>query len=170
LSRTPIFDESAIAGQVSRLAREIAQHRPRVELVVPILTGAFVFAADLLRALMHEGLDLPVEFISLTRYGQKRQGADITVRMGASDAARGKHVLLVDGVLDHGHTLVKAHALLLDAGATSVAIAVAVDKMRDNALLKADYAAFEGADAFIVGYGMDDAGLGRGLPYIGKVG
>jgi hypoxanthine-guanine phosphoribosyltransferase len=42
--------------------------------------------------------------------------------------------------------------------------------MRDDALLKADYVAFEGADAFIVGYGMDDAGLGRGLPYIGKVG
>jgi len=79
-------------------------------------------------------------------------------------------VLLVDGVLDHGHTLVKARTLLTDAGAASVAIAVAVDKMRDDALLKADYVAFKGADAFIVGYGMDDAGRGRGLPYIGKVG
>ena len=165
-----LFGEKAIAQEVARLAREIAGRRPRVELIVPILTGAFVFAADLLRALSREGLDLPVEFISLTRYGQKRKGADITVRMGASDAATGRHVLLVDGVLDHGHTLVKARTLLMDAGAASVAIAVVVDKMRDDALLKADYVAFKGADGFIVGYGMDDAGLGRGLPYIGKVG
>lgn len=164
-----LFDESEIARQVARLGREIAARAPRVELMVPILTGAFVFAADLLRALNREGFDLPVEFISLTRYGQKRHGADITVRMGASEAARGKHVLLVDGVLDHGHTLVKARTLLLDAGAKSVAIAVAVDKVRPDALLKADYVAFAGADGFIVGYGMDDGGLGRGLPYIGTV-
>jgi len=165
-----LFDEKAIAHEVARLAREIVGRKPKPDLIVPILTGAFVFAADLLRALSREGLDPAVEFISLTRYGQKRQGADITVRMGASDAAKGKHVLLVDGVLDHGHTLVKARTLLTDAGAASVAIAVAVDKVRDDALLKADYVAFKGADAFIVGYGMDDAGLGRGLPYIGKVG
>jgi hypoxanthine phosphoribosyltransferase len=165
-----LFDESEIARQVARLSEEIARHTPRVDLMVPILTGAFVFAADLLRALNREGFDIPVEFISLTRYGTKREGADITVRMGASDAAKEKHVLLVDGVLDHGHTLVKAKTLLLDAGAASVAIAVAVDKLRADALLKADYVAFKGADGFIVGYGMDDAGLGRGLPYIGKVG
>ena len=165
-----LFDEKAIAQEVARIAKEIAARKPRPDLIVPILTGAFVFAADLLRALSRENLDPAVEFISLTRYGQKREGADITVRMGASDAANGKHVLLVDGVLDHGHTLVKARTLLVDAGAASVAIAVAVDKMRDNALLKADYVAFQGADAFIVGYGMDDAGLGRGLPYLGKVG
>jgi hypoxanthine phosphoribosyltransferase len=165
-----LFDEKEIAHEVARLAREIVGRKPKPDLIVPILTGAFVFAADLLRALSREGLDPAVEFISLTRYGQKRQGADITVRMGASEAAKGKHVLLVDGVLDHGHTLVKARTLLTDAGAASVAIAVAVDKLRDDALLKADYVAFKGADAFIVGYGMDDAGLGRGLPYIGKVG
>jgi hypoxanthine phosphoribosyltransferase len=165
-----LFDEKEIAHEVARLAREIVGGKPKPDLIVPILTGAFVFAADLLRALSREGLDPAVEFISLTRYGQKRQGADIAVRMGASEAAKGKHVLLVDGVLDHGHTLVKARTLLTDAGAASVAIAVAVDKVRDDALLKADYVAFKGADAFIVGYGMDDAGFGRGLPYIGKVG
>jgi hypoxanthine phosphoribosyltransferase len=60
--------------------------------------------------------------------------------------------------------------LLQDAGAASVTIAVAVDKARaEGALLKADYAAFSGVDAFIVGYGMDDAGRGRGRPYIAAV-
>jgi hypoxanthine phosphoribosyltransferase len=165
-----LFDEKEIESQIARLARDIAAREPRVDLAVPILTGAFVFAADLLRALMREGLDLPVEFVSLTRYGAAREGAnEISVRMGAGDAANGRHVLLIDGVLDHGHTLAKARALLTEAGAASIAIAVAVDKGHDTALLKADHAAFSGVDAFIVGYGMDDAGLGRGLPYIARV-
>jgi hypoxanthine phosphoribosyltransferase len=166
-----LFDETAIAGAVARLARDIAARTPRAELAVPVLTGAFVFASDLLRALAREGVDLPVEFISLTRYGRAREGAsDIVIRMGAGDAAKGRHVLLIDGVLDHGHTLVRARSLLQDAGAASVTIAVAVDKARaEGALLKADYAAFSGVDAFIVGYGMDDAGRGRGLPYIAAV-
>lgn len=171
MSVTQLYDEEMIAREVGRLAREIAARVPRVELAVPVLTGAFVFAADLLRALRREGVDLPVEFLSLTRYGKARAGGDeIVIRMGAGEAAKGRHVLLIDGVLDHGHTLAKARALLNEAGAASVAIAVVVDKRRQNALLDADYAAFTGVDAFIVGYGMDDAGLGRGLPYIARVG
>jgi hypoxanthine phosphoribosyltransferase len=170
LSRTPLFDENVIAANVARLARDIAGRTPRIELAVPILTGAFIFAADLLRALSREGLDLPVEFLSLTRYGQAREGADdIIVRLGASDAVRGRNVLLIDGVLDHGHTLAHARTLLADAGAASIAVAVAVDKARKDALLKSDYAMFSRVDAFIVGYGMDDAGAARGLPYIARV-
>lgn len=164
-----LFDEKAIAAEIARMARDIAGHTPRFDLAVPVLTGAFVFAADLVRALMSEGLDVPIEFLSLTRYGRAREGAeDIAVRMEPGEIVRGKHILLIDGVLDHGHTLAKARDLLLHAGAASIAIAVAVDKARDGALLKADYAAFSGIDAFIVGYGMDDAGHGRGLPYIAK--
>ena len=164
-----LFDEKAIAVEVARLAREIAGAKPKADLAVPILTGAFVFAADLLRALKHEGLDLPVEFLSLTRYGKERSGAgEILVRMGAGESVKGRNILLIDGVLDHGHTLDKARALLRDQGAASLVIAVALDKQRDNALLRADYAAFTGIDAFIVGYGMDDAGKGRGLPYIAR--
>ncbi|HKD21008.1 MAG TPA: phosphoribosyltransferase family protein [Rhizomicrobium sp.] len=165
-----LFDEHAIAREVARLAREIVSHEPRVELAVPILTGAFVFASDLVRALAREGLDMQVECISLSRYSNTRRGLDdIVVRMGAGDAAWDKHILLIDGVLDHGHTLVRARTLLRDAGARSVTIAVAVDKGREGALVKADYAAFSGVDTFIVGYGMDDAGLRRGLPYIAAV-
>lgn len=170
MSKALLFDEKTIAEEVARLAREIAARTPRIELAVPVLTGAFVFAADLLRGLAREGLDLPVEFMSLSRYGEAREGGDeIMVKVGASERVKDRHVLLIDGVLDHGHTLLKAQTLLLDAGARSIAIAVAIDKLRENALVKADLAAFRGIDAFVVGYGMDDAGLGRGLPYIARV-
>jgi hypoxanthine phosphoribosyltransferase len=169
LNRDPLFGENDIASQVTRLAREIAARKPRIDIAVPVLTGAFIFAADLLRALSREGLDVPVEFISLTRYGSAREGSsEILVRMGTRDNVKGRNVLLIDGVLDHGHTTLKAHEILKSDGAASIAVVVAVDKVRPDALVKADYAGFKGADAFIVGYGMDDAGLGRGLPFIAR--
>lgn len=162
-----LFDEAAIARETDRLARAAAALSPRVELMVPVLAGAFVFAADLLRALSRHGLDLPVAFMSLSRYGGARAGgAAFALRLDVGEAARGRHVLLVDGVLDRGDTLAEAGALLRQAGAASVATAVAVDKRRPDALLRADFAAFTGVDAFLVGYGMDDAGRGRGLPFI----
>jgi hypoxanthine phosphoribosyltransferase len=165
--RTPLFDEALVGEHVARVAQRIVAAPQSVDMAVGVLTGAFVFAADLLRALARCGLDLPIEFVWLSRYGAAREGVDeIAVKLGPSAAMRGRHVLLIDGVLDHGHTLAKARAILLDAGAASVTVVVAVDKARDGALLKADYAAFSGVDAFIVGYGMDDAGMGRGLPFI----
>lgn len=165
-----LFDEVLIAERVNEVAQRIVAARQPVDLAVGVLAGAFVFAADLLRALAREGLDLPIEFLWLSRYGKAREGADeIAVRLGPGAAVVGRHVLLIDGVLDRGHTLAKAAALLREAGALSVTVAVAVDKAREDALVKADYAAFAGVDAFIVGYGMDDAGGGRGLPYIASV-
>jgi hypoxanthine phosphoribosyltransferase len=83
---------------------------------------------------------------------------------------RGRHVLLLDGVLDHGHTLAKAREILFDAGARAVTTAVAIDKRRSDALLTADFALFTDVTDFVVGYGMDDSGEERGLPYIAAVG
>lgn len=162
-----LFSEAEIAARVGAIAHEIARTKP--EIAVAILSGAFVFAADLLRALSREGCDIPVEFLKLSRYGAARKGSELSVIIGASENVSGRRVLLIDGVLDHGHTLAKAREMLCEAGAVSVLSAVVVDKQRANALLKADYACFARVDDFIVGYGMDDAGLGRGLPYIAKV-
>lgn len=170
MSERLLFGEAEIAAKLESVARAIAAAPRRVDMAAAILTGAFVFAADLVRALAREGLDLPIEFLSLSRYGGAREGGDeIVVRVAPSTAVAGRHVLLIDGVLDHGHTLAKARTILREAGALSATIAVCVDKARDDALLKADYAAFRGVDAFIVGYGMDDAGTRRGLPYIASV-
>lgn len=164
-----VFSEDEIAGRVTALARKIAAAPQRPNLMVGILVGAFVFAADLARALAREGLPLPVEFVWLRSYGQARSGGEVTALVGPSERARGSHVLLVDGVLDRGSTLATARSLLGEAGASSVTTAVVVDKSRATARLKADYAAFSGVDDFIVGYGMDDAGVGRALPYISRV-
>lgn len=162
-----LFPASEIAARVEELAHEIAGRGP--EVAAPILIGGFVFAADLMRALARQGLSLPAEFLWLKSYDGREAGA-ISVIAGPSAAVRGKTVLLIDGVLDRGSTAAKARALLKEAGARSVLIAVAVDKLRAGAIIHADFALFHGVDEFIAGYGMDDAGKDRGLPDIVRVG
>jgi hypoxanthine phosphoribosyltransferase len=164
----PLFSEGDIAARVSALAAAIAVADPRPDIAAPILVGGFVFAADLVRALSRHGLDLQVDILWLRSYSAKREsGGTVSMILGPNEAARGKNVLVIDGVLDFGRTLMKARDLYLAAGAASVTTVVAVDKSRKDAVLRADYTAFTGVSGFIVGYGMDDAGEGRGLPYIG---
>ena len=164
-----LHSEDDIRARVSAVARDIAHASLRPDFAVAILAGAFVFAADILRALAKEGLSLPVEFLWLRSYAEKRASGAISILVGPTERVHGRTVLLIDGVLDGGHTLAKARELLLDAEAASVITVVAVDKRRDDAVLKADHALFAGTRGFLIGYGMDDAGAERGLPYIAAV-
>ena len=163
-----LFSEAEIAARVEAIAQSIVTLAKPPEIVVGILAGAFVFTADLARALARRGLPLPIEFLWLRSYGDMRAGGDVDVLVGPTDAVRDKRVLLADGVLDRGKTLIKAKTLLLESGANSLLTVVAIDKERGDALLHADYAAFQGVSDFIVGYGMDDGGAGRALPYIAR--
>jgi hypoxanthine phosphoribosyltransferase len=165
-TRVRLFSEADIAARVEIIAREIAVSAVKPDIMAPILAGAFVFAADLLRALARLGLILPTEFLWLRSYAARESAEDVAVFAGPTQNVRGKTVLIVDGVLDHGRTIAKARALLAQAGASAVLTAVAVDKSRKDAVAAADFAAFVGVEGFIVGYGMDDAGAGRGFPDI----
>ena len=166
---TPLFTEVQICARVEAVAKEIATASLKPDIALPVLAGSFVFAADLLRALARRGLSLPMEFIWLRSYGTARKGGEIAILVGPPEDLHGRTALLIDGVLDHGHTLARARAMLLDRGAATVITAVAVDKRRDEAVLQADFAAFSGVSDFIVGYGMDDAGHHRALPYIARM-
>ncbi len=163
-----LFSEAEIASRVEALAREIAPRKP--DIAVAILIGGFVFASDLVRALARAGVHVEVEFLWLRSYGNERAGGAISLLAGPSENVKGKRALLIDGVLDVGRTIVKAQQLLDAAGATEIMTAVAVDKSREDAIASADFAGFSGVTDFIVGYGMDDAGKYRGLPYIAKAG
>jgi len=164
----PLFAESRIAARVDALAEQIATGDDLPTVAAPVLVGAFVFAADLLRALARRDVSLPVEFLWLRSYAESRVSrGPVSVLVPPGPAIKDGHVLLIDGVLDGGRTLVAAGRLLREAGARRITTAVAVDKRRDDAILRADFAAFAGVDRFIVGYGMDDGGRGRGLPFIG---
>jgi hypoxanthine phosphoribosyltransferase len=168
-ARKILHSEDDIRARVNAVARAIAGAPLKPDFAVAILAGAFVFAADLLRALAREGLSLPIEFLWLRSYADKRSGGEVSVLVGPTEKIHAKTVLLIDGVLDGGHTLAKAKELLFQAEAAAIIAAVAVDKLRDDAVLQADHALFAGTKGFLIGYGMDDAGAERGLPDIAAI-
>jgi hypoxanthine phosphoribosyltransferase len=161
-----VYSEAEIARRVKTAAREIARAPLKPEIAVPVLAGAFVFAADLLRALAREGVDLETEFIWLRSYGRFERPGEIMVLKKPAETVRGRRVLLIDGVLESGGTLARAKQLLEEAGAANIMSIVAVKKPYANALADADHALFAAGPEFLYGYGMDRAGLGRGLPDI----
>lgn len=166
-----VFSASEIAGRVDALAREIARTSPPNLLVVPILTGSFVFSSDLLRSLCKAGLHPEVDFVSMTSY---RHG---TVSKGSVDILRdmeldveGRDVLLVDDILDTGRTLAFAKDLIAARGAGRIRACVLLEKkVRRAVAVEADYVAFECPPVFVVGYGMDLGHRWRELPFVGKV-
>ena len=164
-----LFTAEAITVRVAALAREIARAPLVPNLAAPVLAGGFVMAADLLRALAREGLALETEFLWLRSYKGRKRGDGVMVLAGPSDIVRGKTVLLIDGVLDSGHTLARATELLTERGAACVLSAVAVVKKRTDAVFAADYAGFETGTEYLIGYGMDAEGYARGLPDISVV-
>jgi hypoxanthine phosphoribosyltransferase len=169
MTREILHSEEAIALQVAALAKKIARSPLLPDIAMPVLVGGFIFAADLVRALAKEGVELEIEMLWLRSYGDKRVASAISMIAGPSEQIAGRHVLVIDGVLDFGRTITKAVGLIEAAGAASVQVAVALDKKRADAVAKADYVAFEAGNDFVIGYGMDDAGKYRALPYIGRI-
>ena len=167
MSAEVLFGADEISERVEALAGEIAATKPDV--AAPILAGGFVFAADLMRALARQGVSLGCEMLWLRCYDKRAPGEKVQVIAGPTEAVRGKTVLLIDGVLDRGTTIETARALLKAAGARKVITAVAVDKLRAEAVAHADFALFHGVADFVAGYGMDDDGRDRGLPDIVRV-
>lgn len=140
-------------------------------LVVAVLKGGFVFAADLIRALHGAGISPEVDFMSLSSYraGTTSSGTVTVLRDLETDVA-GRDVLLVDDILESGRTLAYAKDLLKSRGAKRVELAVLLDKPGHRvATIEAEFVGFTCPDLFVVGYGMDMGHAYRELPYIGHV-
>jgi hypoxanthine phosphoribosyltransferase len=165
-----LFSADEIAARVQGLAREIAAIPQKPDIAMPILVGGFVFAADLVRALSNEGVHLDVEMLWLRSYGDKRVAGAVSMIAGPTEQIAGRHVLVIDGVLDAGRTVKKAVSLIQAAGAASVRVVAMLDKQRPDRVAEADHVGFVIGNDFVIGYGMDDAGAYRALPYIGRAG
>ena len=137
-----LFSAEQIQARVAAMARTIAAAPLVPDIAMPVLVGGFVFAADLLRALNWEGVALDVEMIWLRSYGDKRVASAISMIAGPSEQIAGRHVLVIDGVLDFGRTIAKAVSLIEAAGAASVQVAVLLDKQRKDVAATADHVGF----------------------------
>lgn len=165
-----LYDEAAIAARVEEIARQIAATEPRRLLVVAVLKGSFMFAADLVRAMHRAGLAPEMEFIHLSSYGAGTESREIRVLRDVESDVAGRDVILVDDILESGRTLAFARDRLIERGAGSVRIAALLDKpMRRKTAISAEYVGFECPDKFVVGYGMDIGHKWRQLPFIGHV-
>jgi hypoxanthine phosphoribosyltransferase len=166
-----LFDEKTIAQRIAGLAREIAVSDPKDLLVVAILKGSFMFAADLLRALHRVGLEPQVEFFHLSSYrAGKVSSGTVTILRDIESSVKGRDVLLIDDILESGRTLAFAKDLLIARGARRVLVCALLQKPgKREVAIEAEFVGFVCPDLFVVGYGMDVAHAYRELPFIGHV-
>ena len=165
-----LFDEAEIAARVDALAAEIAGELPEDFTIVGLLTGSFVFVADLVRALARRGRTPRVGFIKLSSYGQARESSGVVRLIGEVPDIAGRDVLLADDIVDTGRTQAVAQELLREHGAARVWSCMLLDKpSRREVDLQTDFVGFPVADLFIVGYGIDYDEQYRHLPYIGTI-
>ncbi|MBI1339013.1 hypoxanthine phosphoribosyltransferase [bacterium] len=163
---TPQEIEARVAALADRLAPELAGAR---WVAVVILLGATPFAADLMRALAMRGVDVGFDALWLESYRDARQSSGrVVVRADVSRSVSGAGVLLIDDVFDSGRTISFARSHMLAKGAAAVKSCVFARKP-DAAVEGLDYWAYDAPARFLVGYGMDDSGRWRGLPYLGVV-
>ncbi|MBN9537039.1 MAG: hypoxanthine phosphoribosyltransferase [Reyranella sp.] len=165
------FSAAEIATRVDEMATELAGKLAPDTLVVSVLKGSFVFAADLIRALSRAGADWSMDFVTLSSYGTATETTgSVKVVRDIIDDVRDRDVLLVDDILESGYTLSFAKNLLLERGAKRVSVCTLLDKPgKRRTKLDADFVGFQAGDEFLVGYGLDWAHRFRGLPYIGVV-
>jgi hypoxanthine phosphoribosyltransferase len=166
-----LYDADTIAVRNRELAQEIRAAEPERLLVVAVLKGSFIFAADLIRALHGVGLAPEVEFISLSSYrtGTVSSGT-VTILRDVESDVHGRDVLLIDDILESGRTLAFAKDLLAARGARRVLVCVLLEKPGKRAVsLDADFVGFVCPDVFVVGYGMDVGHAYRQLPFVGLV-
>ena len=165
-----LISAKAIAARIEALAREIEREFAGTDklVVVGLLRGSFVFIADLVRE-----VDLPVEvdFLEASSYGDATESSrEVRILKDLRAAIEGRDVLVVEDIVDTGHTLSHVTRYLQTRKPARLKTIALLDKpSRREVEFKADWIGFSIPDEFVVGYGIDFAQRNRNLPYIGAV-
>lgn len=174
-----LIGRDAIAARIAELGKEIARDlvldlqaeglgadaSDRV-VILPVLTGAIIFTADLVR---HMPLNLSMRMVTVSSYpGASTMSKGARLRSELPTDLAGRHVLVIDDILDTGQTLGLLKELIQEQNPASIRICVLLDKqgVERKHEVTADYVGFQIPDAFVVGCGLDHDGLYRNLPDI----
>lgn len=159
-----------IGSRIEKLAEQLAPNLMQGEwTAVVILLGATPFASDLLRALARRGVDVGFDAMWLESYRDERTSTGrVVVRADIQRSIQGRGVLILDDVFDSGRTLEFARNHLMAKGA-SQALTCVFARKPEAVAEGLDAWAYDAPSRFLVGYGMDDAGHYRGLPYLGAI-
>ncbi|MEM9731433.1 MAG: hypoxanthine phosphoribosyltransferase [Myxococcota bacterium] len=162
----PLIDADTIAARVAEIGHAITRDYLGKDLiVVPVLKGSYIFAADLVR---HIDLELAVDFLAVRSYGDGTQSSGVVqITHDLSQSIQDKHVILVEDIVDTGLTSRYLFDNLITRGPASIKLASLLHKpSRTLEPVDIDYLGFTIDDVFVVGYGLDHAQKYRNLPYI----
>jgi len=164
-----LLDQDRIARRIEQLGTQIsADYAGKQPVLVGVLKGAAVFVADLMRQVT---IPIELEFIHAASYRQgTRRGETLTLGGTLSVVLKGRHVLLVEGVVDTGRTVSRILERIRSQEPASVEIVTLLDKPASHRTkLSIKYKGFTIGNEFVIGYGMDNAQQYRNLPFIGRV-
>jgi len=163
-----LLSAEQIKARIAELGAQITiDYADKEPIMVGVLKGAFVFMADLARAV---DLNLTTEFMAVSSYGKERQSSgEVKIVKDLDVPVEGKHLIVVEDIVDTGLTLSYLLENLHSRGAASVKLATLLDKPepRIKKELKIDYCGFQVPNRFLVGFGLDAAERYRNLPFIG---
>jgi hypoxanthine phosphoribosyltransferase len=164
-----LISEADIQKRVTELAEKIsADYADNGDVVlIGVLKGAFIFLADLSRQLT---VPRTIEFIAVSSYGSGSESGAVRLVMDVRGSIEGRHVLIIEDIVDTGHTLNYLIGMLKSHGPASIRTCTLLHKAeRAEVDVEIDYVGFRIGDEWVVGYGLDYAEKNRTLPYIGNV-
>ncbi len=164
-----LFSQEELQTRIRELGAQLSEdYRGKTPTMVCILKGAIMFYTDLVRSM---DIPLTMDFMAVSSYGNStKSSGEVEIRKDLSTSIEGKHVVIVEDIVDSGFTLTYLTRLLNTRGAKSIKLCTLLDKPSRRApgiTLRADYSGFAVGNEFVVGYGLDYAELYRNLPYIG---
>lgn len=161
-----LISEEELQDKISRMGKQISDDfRGKDPIFVGVLKGCFIFMADLMR---HVDIHCSVDFMAVSSYSGTSSTGAVKINKDLSEDIEGRHIIIVEDILDSGVTLSYLKQYLMVRKPASISIATLMDKQsRRKADVHADYSCFEVPDAFVVGYGLDYNERYRNLPYIG---
>ncbi|HHW09502.1 MAG TPA: hypoxanthine phosphoribosyltransferase [Firmicutes bacterium] len=162
-----LLSEEQIKAKVAELGAKItADYAGRSPVIICILKGAALFTSDLIR---HIELPVAVDFMAISSYGMETKSSGVVrILKDLDSSVEGRHVLVVEDIIDSGLTLKYLEENLRSRRPASLAICALLDKATRRKIdIKLDYCGFVIPDEFVVGYGLDYAEKYRNLPFIG---
>ena len=161
-----LISEEELEAAVAEMGRKIsADYADKDPIFIGVLKGCFIFMADLMR---HVNISCSMDFMAVSSYSGTTSTGAVKINKDLSEIIEGRHLILVEDILDSGVTLNYLKNYLMVRKPASIAVATLMDKpARRKADIYADYSYFEIPDAFVVGYGLDYNERYRNLPYIG---
>lgn len=166
-----LISELEIKNKITQLANKIREdYNASDEIIfVALLRGSVIFLSDLAREL--EEFDIKLDFMTVSSYGKSMESSrDVKIKKDLEDDIKGKHVLIVEDIIDTGFTLKKVYEILSLREPKTLEICTLLDKPeRREVQVDVKYIGFKIPDEFVIGYGIDYAEKHRNLRYIGKV-